>query len=281
MTGVEICNGGAILFGGPYSNLAATRAMRAEAERLGFAPAQVICTGDLVAYCAQPRETAEFVRDWGIPVVMGNCEESLAEYQGSCGCGFEQGSACATMADDWFPFASQRIDGELRRWMGDLPRSLSFVLGGLEVLVVHACPSAINRFIFPSTPYRDKASELAIAGCDVLVGGHSGIPFGEKVGKGYWLNSGVIGMPANDGTPDGWYLLLRPADGGLRASWHRLCYDWRESAERMARAGLCEGYRKALETGRWPSMDILPARERAQCGLPIAPRRLAINGSSK
>jgi len=46
-----------LLFGGPYSNLQATRALRAEATRLGIAPDHVICTGDVVAYCADSAAT--------------------------------------------------------------------------------------------------------------------------------------------------------------------------------------------------------------------------------
>ena len=67
-----------VVFGGPYSNLQATRAMQAETRRLGIAPDRVICTGDVVAYCANPAETTDLVRAWGIHVVAGNCEESLA-----------------------------------------------------------------------------------------------------------------------------------------------------------------------------------------------------------
>lgn len=65
------------MFGGCYSNLEATVALRCEAERLGIAPHNTICTGDVVAYCADPVATVDEVRDWGVHVVMGNCEESL------------------------------------------------------------------------------------------------------------------------------------------------------------------------------------------------------------
>jgi hypothetical protein len=43
-----------LVFGGPYSNLEATKAMLAEARRRAIAPGNIVCTGDLVAYCARP-----------------------------------------------------------------------------------------------------------------------------------------------------------------------------------------------------------------------------------
>lgn len=70
-------SGPVLIFGGPYSNFAATMAMRQKAKELAIPTERIICTGDVVAYCAEPRETVQLVRDWQIAVVQGNCEESL------------------------------------------------------------------------------------------------------------------------------------------------------------------------------------------------------------
>jgi hypothetical protein len=67
-------SGPVLIFGEPYSNLAATQAMRRRAEELDIPPARVICNGDLIATCAEPQETLQLVRDWGIKVVQKNCE---------------------------------------------------------------------------------------------------------------------------------------------------------------------------------------------------------------
>ena len=53
-----------LVFGGPYSNLRATRALIAEAHRLGIPGDRAICTGDVVAYCAEPEETVAAIRDF-------------------------------------------------------------------------------------------------------------------------------------------------------------------------------------------------------------------------
>ena len=261
--------GPVLLFGGPYSNLAATRAMRAEALRLGIPPHQVICTGDLVAYCADASATTELIRDWGIPVVMGNCEESLAADASDCGCGFEAGSSCSLLSVQWYRHASQQLSTDQKQWMGRLPRSLQFRLAGKSFRLVHGSVSRINAFIFASSEAGHCASELQRSGCDVLIGGHCGLPFGRKLSSGYWLNSGVIGMPANDGSRDGWYLLLTPDDRGIQARWQRLSYDAEASAQVMQAVGLDSPYAKALLSGLWPSTDILPEHERSQRGVAI------------
>lgn len=55
-------DGPVLLFGGNYSNLRATEALIAEASRLGVPADHVICTGDVVAYCADPQATVDRMR---------------------------------------------------------------------------------------------------------------------------------------------------------------------------------------------------------------------------
>ncbi len=74
----------AFVFGGTYGNQQATRAMLEQAYHLGFSPQEIIFTGDSVAYCADPEATARLIIDAGIPAIMGNCEEALANDSADC-----------------------------------------------------------------------------------------------------------------------------------------------------------------------------------------------------
>ena len=257
-----------LVFGGPYSNLAATAAMRQRARELDIPPQRVICTGDLVAYCAEPAQTVDLVRDWGVHLVMGNCEESLAFNEADCGCGFDDGSHCSVLALAWYRYADRRIDYTRRRWMQSLPRAVEFRISGSRFMVLHGSLSSINEFVFASSDRGAKLAQLRQAGVDAIIGGHSGIPFGQRIGNRYWLNAGVIGMPANDGASHGWYLQIDPAAGGPVCSWHRLEYGFQSSRRSTISAGMVE-YGEALASGLWPSMDVLPDAERAQRGLPL------------
>ena len=128
----------------------------------------------------------------------------------------------------------------------------------------------INRFIFPSTPAAEKSAELEAAKADVVVAGHSGLPFGETVAERYWFNPGVIGMPANDGTTDGWFGIITPeADSSLTFALKRLAYDAESAAASLQTAGVAQPYAEALVTGRWPSTDVLPEKERLSSGRPL------------
>lgn len=278
-----------LVFGGCYSNLAATKAMRKVASQLKIEPRHIICTGDLVAYCGEPAEVVDLIRDWGIHVLMGNCEESLGFEQLDCGCGFEQESVCSTLSIAWYQYASKRITPDSRDWMKSLPGLIEFQFQSLRFSVVHGSVASINQFIFPSTSSETKLTQIQQAASDVVIGGHSGIPFGQTFannlvgnspGNKAWLNSGVIGMPANDGTADGWYMLIKTEKPGIRVSWHRLEYEVASSQKTTKEAGMVE-YAKALTTGLWPSMDILPLPEREQQGRRISIKPMALSSSNE
>lgn len=260
-----------LVFGGPYSNLRATQALMSEARRLGISPGHVVCTGDIVAYCAEPEETTQAIRAWGCHAIQGNCEQQIAEGATDCACNFEEGSACDLLAKGWYPFANARVSPQSRTWMGALPTTLGFRLGGRAFRVVHGGVEQINRWVFAS----DRpvlAEELGLAAADVVIAGHAGLPFVARGRAGTWFNPGVIGMPANDGTADVWYGLIRVIDGVVTLSTHRLAYDHLGAAASMRRFGYANGYAKALVTGLWPSLDILPPTERTQTGRRLRPR---------
>lgn len=255
-----------LVFGGPYGNLDAARAMRETARRLGIAPERTICTGDLVAYCAHPAETVALIRDWGVPVVMGNVEESLGAGAGDCGCGFEPGSACDRLSERWYAHAAAALDGATKRWMAGLPRQIRFRMAGRRIAAVHGAPSAIARFIFASAPESAMRAELAAADADGIVAGHCGLPFVADWADGFWLNAGAIGMPANDGTRRVWYAVLQPARTGIAATLQPLDYDAEAAAAAMRAGDLPAAYADTLLSGLWPSLDILPSVERAAAG---------------
>jgi hypothetical protein len=154
--------------------------------------------------------------------------------------------------------------------MGELPQSITFAIKKYRFKVVHGSVTSINQFIFPSTSIDIKRRQITRAGTEAVIGGHSGIPFGQTIEDKIWLNAGAIGLPANDGSSDGWYMILEPLDSGFLVSWHRLQYDARISYDSTLIAGMSE-YAQALTDGLWPSMDILPADERANQG-----RRLVV-----
>jgi predicted phosphodiesterase len=258
--------GPGLFFGGPYSNLQASQALKEYAEHHGISPSNIICSGDTVAYCAQPNETVELLRHWGVAVVQGNCEQSLANEVPHCGCGFEQGSACEALAQSWYRFADQNIEYRHRQWMRGLPGIIQFSILEKQFAVIHGGVDSINQFIFPSTNTDAKLQAILAAGVDGIIAGHCGLPFTQLIRHKLWHNPGAIGLPANDGTSRVWFSRWDIENRNIIIQHRSLEYDATLARANMLQVGLGNGYAEALISGLWPSQDVLPAEEKARQG---------------
>ena len=266
-----------LIFGGCYSNLQATQAIKLWADKNNFEAQQCICTGDIVAYCGNPYETVELIRDWGVHCIQGNVEQSLATKADDCGCGFEEGTVCDTLSRGWYPFADNAVTQIQRDWFVDLPEQLKFTVADQSVQVVHGAASDVSRFMFASQAESDFIDELQIIDTtqntktDIVIAGHSGLPFTKQITTKnntdkQWHNSGALGMPANDGTQEVWFSVLEIVDNEITFIHHRLEYDVESAHQQMLKNKLMQGYHQSLKTGLWPSMDVLPDIEKRQQG---------------
>jgi len=267
-----VIDGPLLVFGGPYGNLQATRALLAEADGLGIPAERMLCTGDLTAYCGDPRATVELIRDSGMAVVMGNCDESLGAEAEDCGCGYAAGSSCDLLSVQWYRHAQAALNDDAKAWMAGLPRRIDFTLGGRRLAAVHGGVDLINRFVFPATPAAEKAEQIAAAGVDGVIGGHSGLAFTQLLGDRLWHNAGVIGLPANDGTPRVWYAVMRPEGDGVTIEHRALAYDHGAAAAALRACGLPPDYAEALESGLWPADDVMPEADRRTRGARLSPK---------
>jgi len=268
-------DGPVLIIGGPYGNLEATEAVLAAGAALGIPPERTICTGDTVAYCADPAATVAAIRAAGVRVVMGNVEQALGTEASECGCDFPADSTAKADARRWYAFAGAEIDADARRWMAALPGAIRFTLARRRLVAVHGAPSRINRALFASSPAAEVTAEIAASGRDGVITGHCGLPFTRVIDGRLWVSAGAAGMPANDGTPRTWFALLTPDADGIVVEHRALGYDHQRAAAKMRARGLPEGYARALETGLWPNPDTLPAVEKAGGGIALAPEAVA------
>lgn len=296
-----------LFFGGPYSNIESLQALKAEADALQINPSQIVCTGDIFAYCASPQESIEFIRDWGIYCIKGNCEQAIIDDENDCGCGFEQDSLCSLLSDQWFSYCKKHINQQQRSWLSLLPDSICFDYNHLRILCFHASPSSNNEFIFASSSNNIFLEHCENINANIVISGHSGLPFTKSVvrtkngintsdgdGDGddnkyirnvekkeatLWHNPGVIGMPANDGGTHTWYSVLSPnlesssinnkTQQIINLAHKKLNYDYRSAYKKMIDNNCASGYAECLQNGIWPSLDVLLAKEKALSGQEI------------
>ncbi|MCG8328314.1 MAG: metallophosphoesterase family protein [Chitinophagales bacterium] len=255
-----------LVFGGVYSNLQALEALRQIAEELNIPPANIICTGDVVAYCAQPEESVRSIREWNIHCIAGNVELQIASGASDCACDFVKGGRCDSFSKEWYPYTQQNLSTHSIEWMKQLPEFLSFHYAEKKALVLHGAHDYTSEFIFESTAWSIKHKNFKKTQADIILAGHCGLPFSQEQEGKYWLNAGVIGMPANDGTPRVWYMILNDKDENFQFEHRALDYNYQQASELMLKQQLTPAYAKTLYTGIWDNCEILPPSEEKRQG---------------
>lgn len=153
--------------------------------------------------------------------------------------------------------------------MKTLPDHIQFHYAGKQVTVVHGSFFNVSEFIFQSTPWEVKAENFNKTESNVIIGGHCGLPFHHTEENKTWLNPGVIGMPANDGSPQVWYMILDDANNKFDFSHLTMDYNFTLTSKLMQNGLLPQEYARTIITGIWDNTEILPAVERGWQGFGI------------
>ena len=262
-----VADGPMLVFGGPCSNVAATEALLETAAAFGIPPERMICTGDVVGFGADALACMALLRAARVAVVAGDLEEQLGVGAATSDCELSARSECERLAGMWSAQADAVLGADDRAWMRGLPSCLELLIGGRCLLVVHGGVERSDQLVWASEG-SELDRQISLAGTDGVIGGHCGLPFTRVSPLGLWHNPGAIGMPANDGTARGWFSVLSPVATGLEVRHHSLTYDVGRAALAVRSAGLPDAYAAALETGLWPSCDVLPVQEMARRGQP-------------
>ena len=234
---IGVLEGRVLLFGGVYSNYEALQAMYAWAENQAIPSQNIICTGDIVGYCAEPEQCLQFTKEWGIHTIAGNVELNLRDNAEDCGCDFTEGSRCDGFSKQWYPYAQSKVTPSSLSYIAQIPEFITFEYAGKKCFVLHGSIDNTSEFIFASTDESIKSKIIHQADADLVIAGHSGLPFAQKVDDKFWLNPGVIGMPANDGTTRVWYAVL-DFEKDISLSLHALSYDHNMANQKSSKINL-------------------------------------------
>lgn len=260
-------SGRLLFFGGVYSNLQSLQALQQWAVDNHYLPENIFCTGDILGYCAQPAECISLIRHWGIRSIAGNVELQVREGLDDCGCNFQDGGRCDTLSKNWYAYIRQQVSATEIEWLHGLPHHIRFRFGGKQVTILHGSWFNTAEFIFRSTPRAVKQQNFEATVSDIIVAGHAGLPFADEYGGRLWLNAGVVGMPANDGTDRVWFATMAHTEGVIACAFHAYRYDNIEASRLMQATGLPKAYADTLLTGIWDNCEILPPEETRQQGI--------------
>ena len=250
------------VFGGPYGNHLALRAMLEDAAARGAA--RLYCLGDLGGFGPRPQAMIPLLEEFGVACLLGNYDRALAERRPDCGCGYTHpaDNAYARLA---YAYTDARTAESDRAWLARLAPEIRFTRGGRRYLLCHGSPRQTNEFLWESASSDAFLARIANeAGADQVLCSHTGLHWEREIPGGpAFVNVGAVGRPANDGRRAGWYAWF--AAGRHEAELIAVPYDTSEVAREMDAEGLPPEFGETIRTGFWTTcLEVLPAKERAR-----------------
>src|SRR5438874_6121554 len=216
------------VFGGVYSNHLALAAAIGDARRRGCE--KLFCLGDLGAFGPHPDKIFPLLIDHEVETMQGNYDNSIGNDLPDCQCGYTD------PADNYYArlsyqYTYRNTSPQWRPWLAALPKEIRFEIANCRVLCCHGSPRKMNEFLWESTTPTHLLERFADQfNADIIVATHTGLPWTRALSNDrLFVNCGVLGRPANDGTTRVGYTILDAGDPNI-AAYVPLEYDHRALA---------------------------------------------------
>jgi putative phosphoesterase len=234
------------IFGDIHANLPALEAVLADMEARNLSP--LYCLGDLVGYGTFPNEVIDMLRTRNIPTLMGNYDQGVGNSSDDCGCAYTS-KVAEELGKRSIAWSNQNTTDENKAYLRQLSGQIPLELDRLRVQLVHGSPRKINEYLFENRPDATMERLLDMADADVLVCGHTHIPYHRILPSGrHVVNAGSVGKP-KDGNPQACYVVLEANDSKLTVTFRRVPYDIERAAQAIEASYMPNEYAEMLRTG--------------------------------
>jgi putative phosphoesterase len=186
-----------------HGNLPALKSALADAKKRGAD--KIYCAGDLVGYGPFPDEVCQLLAEKNIATIMGNYDvKALAALRRPED--FKKGMK----PGKWkiLNWTRKHIGSTSAKFLASLPDCRRETLAvRFRLLMVHGSPLSVEDTIYPSITRHGLERKLSGEKTDILVCGHTHIPFIKRVAGITVVNCGSAGQPV-DGDPRPSYALI-------------------------------------------------------------------------
>jgi putative phosphoesterase len=227
-----------------HGNLPALKAAVAEAKTR--CAKQIICAGDIVGYGPFPNEVCEYLKTSGIKSISGNYDIKVLDV-------IKYGKSAVESLQkkkrELVMWTANHLEKTAQRFLRDLPVSLEEELpGGRNLLVVHGSPVSNDDDIYPSITPKGLETKLKNTRPNILVCGHTHIPFVKKVSGMLVVNCGSAGQSV-DGDPRPSYAIISVDEKSVSGHIIRFEYDLNETIKALKKTSLPKTLQKDFMEG--------------------------------
>ena len=228
-----------------HANMPALEAAVADATARGAE--RFICAGDMTGYGPFPDEVCLFLQNRPIPALIGNYDRKVLIVA-------EQGLSAAqgmkSKKRKILLWTLENLSHQSRLYLSGLPDQLDMQLpSGHMLMVVHGSPLSMDDVTYPSITRPGLTAKLGDLRPDILVCGHTHIPFVRRIDGILVVNCGSAGQPI-DGDQRPSYVLVNTEQGAPPSGRViRFDYDHKRTIAALEKTYLPKGLQKDLTEG--------------------------------
>ena len=164
----------------------------------------IACTGDLVGYGTRPNEVIDTIRKNRILTIMGNYDDAIGNFKMVCGCDYKDPKDAEKASLSMY-FTSMETTDENKKYLSSLPKEATLNFNNKTIKLVHGSTRLINEYLKEdSKESKEVMDELAE---DILVCGHTHIPYYKYYGEKLLVNAGSVGKPKTN-KPSANYVII-------------------------------------------------------------------------
>lgn len=227
-----------------HANILALKAVLSDIEQQQVD--MIYCVGDLVGYAPYPNEVIDLIKKKNIPTVMGNYDDGIGFQRFICGCDYKDAEAEALGLES-IAWTKLHTSEESKEFLKNLPQEIRITVANKRILLVHGSPNRLNEYITEEIP-ADYASELiALSGTDILLCGHTHVPFTMVLKDKLLINVGSVGKPKH-GDPQAVYALISFARD-VTVDFRKVSYDYEAMAKAIESSELPNEFAQMILTG--------------------------------
>lgn len=210
-----------------HSNLYALNEVLADIEKRNVD--MVVCTGDLVGYATRPNEVIETLRKNKILTIMGNYDEAIGNFKIICGCDYPDPKD-AEKASLSMKFTSEETTDENKAYLRNLPKEAVISFNNKTIRFVHGSTRLINEYLKENSREADEVMNNLDE--DILVCGHTHIPYVKYYGEKLLVNAGSVGK-SKTGSPNANYVIIDIIDSIVEVEIIEVFYDFEKVAKEI------------------------------------------------
>jgi len=200
-----------------------------------------ICAGDIIGYGPEPRECINTLKLRDFKCVKGNHDQAAVT---------ADTTRLNPRAAEALTINRGLLEPKHTSWLGRLRANLTFDHENAKIAVFHGSPQfPTDEYVYPAEAQRRAEELLGATGSDLLILGHTHIPFVHRLEGRALMNPGSVGQP-RDGDPRASYMLVDITEGGFEVSHRRVEYGIDETASKMHELRLPASLADRLYVGR-------------------------------